>query len=101
MTYPIRVLSLGAGVQSTTLLRMIIHGELEPVQHAIFSDTGWEPRAVYDHLELLKTECEQADIPLHVVSNGNRSQRSISGHKRKPDKARCLTWNAKGCAGCD
>jgi hypothetical protein len=71
MTYPIRVLSLGAGVQSTTLLRMIIHGELEPVQHAIFSDTGWEPQAVYEHLTVLQTECKQAGIPLHVVSNGN------------------------------
>lgn len=71
MTYPIRVLSLGAGVQSTTLLRMIIHGELPPVEHAIFSDTGWEPRAVYQHLETLKAECEAAGIPLHIVSNGN------------------------------
>jgi len=68
---PLRVLSLGAGVQSTTLLRMIIHGELPPVDHAIFSDTGWEPRAVYEHLEVLKRECETAGIPLHVVSNGN------------------------------
>jgi len=69
--YPIRVLSLGAGVQSTTLLRMIIHGELPMIDHAIFSDTGWEPHAVYDHLETLKGECEQAGIPLHIVSNGN------------------------------
>ena len=69
--YPLRVLSLGAGVQSTTLLRMIIHGELPPVDHAIFSDTGWEPQAVYQHLEVLKKECEDAGIPLHIVSNGN------------------------------
>lgn len=69
--YPIRVLSLGAGVQSTTLLRMIIHGELPAVDHAIFSDTGWEPQAVYRHLDLLKAECDAAGIPLHIVSNGN------------------------------
>ena len=49
-----RVLSLGAGVQSTTVLRMIIHGELPPVEHAIFSDTGWEPQVVYDHLDTLR-----------------------------------------------
>jgi hypothetical protein len=69
--YPLRVLSLGAGVQSTTLLRMIIHGELPPIDHAIFSDTGWEPQAVYAHLEVLKQECEDAGIPLHIVSAGN------------------------------
>lgn len=78
MTYPIRVLSLGAGVQSTTLLRMIIHGELPPVEHAIFSDTGWEPQAVYQHLETLKAECEAAGIPLHIVSNGNIRDDALS-----------------------
>lgn len=80
--YPIRVLSLGAGVQSTTLLRMIIHGELPPVQHAIFSDTGWEPKSVYDHLEVLKGECEAAGIPLHIVSNGNIREDALNPEKR-------------------
>jgi len=80
--YPIRVLSLGAGVQSTTLLRMIIHGELPMVQHAIFSDTGWEPRAVYDHLNTLKSECEEAGIPLHIVSNGNIRNDALDPDKR-------------------
>ncbi len=77
-TYPLRILSLGAGVQSTTLLRMIIHGELPPVDHAIFSDTGWEPNSVYQHLEVLKGECEQAGIPLHIVSNGNIRDDTLS-----------------------
>jgi hypothetical protein len=81
-TYPLRILSLGAGVQSTTLLRMIIHGELEPVDHAIFSDTGWEPKAVYKHLELLKQECADAGIPLHIVSNGNIREDALDPNKR-------------------
>jgi len=80
--YPLRVLSLGAGVQSTTLLRMIIHGELPPVDHAIFSDTGWEPQAVYQHLEVLKKECEDAGIPLHIVSNGNIRDDALNPDKR-------------------
>ena len=42
-----RFLSLGAGVQSSTLALMIANGELEPVDSAIFADTGWEPRKVY------------------------------------------------------
>jgi hypothetical protein len=71
MTYPIRVLSFGAGVQSSTLLRMAIAGEIEPVQHAIFSDTGWEPKAVYEHMKDMRVLAEAAGIEFHIVSNGN------------------------------
>jgi 3'-phosphoadenosine 5'-phosphosulfate sulfotransferase (PAPS reductase)/FAD synthetase len=47
-----RVISLGAGVQSTTLLLLAHRGELPggPVDYAIFADTGWEPAGVYRHL---------------------------------------------------
>ena len=51
------VISLGAGVQSTTMLLMAARGEIEPKpKYAIFADTGWEPRAVYQHLEWLEQE---------------------------------------------
>lgn len=70
MTSPLRILSLGAGVQSTTLLQLCIEGEI-PCDAAIFADTGWEPRAVYDHLETLKPLAANAGIPVHVVSEGN------------------------------
>lgn len=69
--YPIRVLSFGAGVQSTTLLRMMIAGEIEPAQHVVFSDTGWEPAAVYRHLEVMRAEAEAAGMIFHQVSAGN------------------------------
>lgn len=50
----LRVLSLGAGVQSTTLALMAAHGLIGPTPDvAIFADTGWEPRAVYEHLDWL------------------------------------------------
>ena len=50
------VISLGAGVQSTTMALMAAHGEIEPMPDcAIFADTGWEPKAVYRHLEWLET----------------------------------------------
>jgi hypothetical protein len=71
MTYPIRVLSFGAGVQSSTLLRMAIAGEIEPVQHAIFADTGWEPKPVYEHMQQMRTLAEAAGIGFHIVSAGN------------------------------
>ena len=50
----IHVLNLGAGVQSTTLYLMMCRGEY-PCDYAIFADTGDEPRAVYAHLEWLKS----------------------------------------------
>ncbi len=50
----LRVLSLGAGVQSTTLALMHHERTVDPFDHIIFADTGWEPQAVYDHLEDLR-----------------------------------------------
>ena len=42
----LRALSLGAGVQSTTMALLAAHGEVGPMRDcAIFADTGWEPRA--------------------------------------------------------
>ncbi len=67
----IQVLSLGAGVQSTTVLRMSIAGELPKLDHAIFADTGWEPAEVYAHLDTLKKECADAGIEFHLVTAGN------------------------------
>ena len=78
----LRILSLGAGVQSTTLLRMILAGELPAVDYAIFSDTGWEPAAVYAHLKTLRAECEAAGLPMEVVSNGNLRDDALDDGKR-------------------
>jgi hypothetical protein len=69
--YPIRVLSFGAGVQSTTLLRMALTEDIEPVQHVIFADTGWEPAAVYEHMKYMRTLTESHGVEFHVVSAGN------------------------------
>lgn len=72
MTEPtLRLLSLGAGVQSTVLALMTADGTLPKVDAAIFADTGWEPRNVYDHLNRLEKVLDAAGIPLHRVSNGN------------------------------
>jgi hypothetical protein len=51
----LRALSLGAGVQSSTLALMSAVGEVERVDCAIFADTGDEPIAVYRHLEYLES----------------------------------------------
>ena len=52
----LRILSLGAGVQSTTVALMAARGDLEPLDCAIFADTGWEPAEVYRHLDWLETQ---------------------------------------------
>lgn len=50
----LRVLSLGAGVQSTCLALMAAHGEIGPMPDiAVFADTGWEPKSVYENLKWL------------------------------------------------
>lgn len=66
-----RVLSLGAGVQSSALLLMSCKGVLPKLDACVFADTQYEPKAVYEHLEWLKTQAADAGIPLHVVTVGN------------------------------
>jgi hypothetical protein len=73
----IRVLSLGAGVQSSTLLLMSCQGELPKLDAAIFADTQWEPATVYSWLEFLKRQASAAGIPLHVVTAGNLRQDAL------------------------
>lgn len=71
------VVSLGAGVQSTTMALMAAHGEITPAPDcAIFADTGWEPKAVYDHLDWLT---KQLPFPVHIVSGGNLRQALMDG----------------------
>jgi hypothetical protein len=72
MTAPtLTALSLGAGVQSTTLALLAIEGVLPKPDCAIFGDTGWEPTNVYAHLDRLEIALTLAGIPLYRVSNGN------------------------------
>jgi len=74
----LRVLSLGAGVQSTTLALMIEKGEVPMVDCAIFADVGAEPQLVYDHLEYLKT---QLSYPVYKVQWRNLKEDIISASK--------------------
>lgn len=76
----IHVISLGAGVQSSTMALMAAHGEITPMPEcAIFADTGAEPKAVYRHLEWL---ISVLPFPVHVVSDGNLRDDIWNQHKR-------------------
>ena len=67
----LRILSLGAGVQSTVLLLMACEGTLPRPDAAIFADTGWEPAQVYDHLARVTAVAADAGIPVVKVAKGN------------------------------
>ena len=62
------IISLGAGVQSSTMALMAEKGEITPMPDcAIFADTGWEPKRVYEWLDWLET---QLSFPVYRVING-------------------------------
>lgn len=50
---------------------MSLHGDLEPFDHVIFSDTGWEPPDVYEHLERLSAFSAERGTPITTVTAGN------------------------------
>jgi hypothetical protein len=75
---PVIVLSLGAGVQSTTIALLAVDGVLPHVDHAVFADTGWEPAAVYDHLDRLAPVLADAGTQLHRVTMGDLRADALS-----------------------
>lgn len=65
----LNILSLGAGVQSSTMALMAAYGDIKPMPDcAIFADTGWEPKAIYEWLQWLE---DQLPFPVYRVSAGS------------------------------
>jgi len=62
------VLSLGVGVQSTTMAIMAAKGDLPPVDCAIFADPGYESKATMTYLNYLTTILP---YPVFRVKKGN------------------------------
>lgn len=76
----IHVLSLGAGVQSSTVLFMADAGLIEPMpKAAVFADVGDEPKAVYEYLAYLRATIK--NIPIVVTSRGTLSKDFLAGDK--------------------
>lgn len=72
MTEPdIKYLSLGGGLQSSTIAELMVEGELPRVDVALFADTGDEPDYVYKQVEYLRGRLDTVGIPLEVVTTGN------------------------------
>ena len=82
------IISLGAGVQSSTMALMAAKGEITPMpDSAVFADTMGEPDSVYKWLNWLQTKLP---FPIHKVSYGNLSHNmsmipfySLRGVKRE------------------
>jgi hypothetical protein len=69
MNEPIHIISLGAGVQSSTMALMAAKGEITPMPvAAIFADTMHEPSSVYEWLGWLE---KQLPFPVITVRKGD------------------------------
>lgn len=74
----LRILSLGAGVQSTAVLLMSCRGILPKLDAAVFADTQWEPKAVYSHLDWLEEEANKCGVPIYRVTRGDLRAEALS-----------------------
>lgn len=71
----LNIISLGAGVQSSTMALMAAHGEMTPMPDcAIFADTGAEPLGVYKWLDWLETKLP---FPVHRVMHKEGLRQNI------------------------
>jgi hypothetical protein len=76
----LRILSLGAGVQSSVMALMADKGQITPMPDcAIFADTMDEPDEVYEHLDWL---VKQLQFPVHIVSEGSLKDSIVSGQEK-------------------
>lgn len=64
-----RILNLGAGVQSTAVFLLAQEGRIAPIAHAVFADTQEEPAEVYKHLEWMKSVCGP-ETTIHIATAG-------------------------------
>jgi len=91
------VLSLGAGVQSSTLALMAAHGEVQPMPDvAIFGDTRAEPRAVYEWLDYLTP---LLPFPVYRVQEGQGLLANVMRPLRQGSFAALPAWteSENGC----
>ena len=88
----LRVISLGGGVQSSTMLMMsnrgLLAGGVKP-DAAIFADTGNEPEAVYTMVEWLTANSE---TPVHTVRYKTPITEALSSRDNKAAHIMNIPW---------
>lgn len=72
-----KVISLGWGVQSFTLAAMVALGELEPIDAAIHSDTGYESQLTYEFAERWTPWLESHGVKVVTVNGTNGDYSNI------------------------
>jgi hypothetical protein len=80
---PIQVISLGAGVQSSTVALMAAEGELPMPQCAVFADTFGESAETYEWLNWLEGELP---YPVYRVTNGPLAERMLTVREAESGK---------------
>jgi hypothetical protein len=85
----INIISLGAGVQSSTMALMAAHGEIEPRPlAAVFADTQAEPKVVMEWLDTLEGLINAAPFPFPIyrVTAGSLRNESLTLKQSKDDR---------------
>lgn len=84
MNNPSHILSLGAGVQSSTLALRAAQGAVTPMPvAAIFSDTQAEPESVYSWLDWLTP---RLPFPVNRVTRGSLTEESLAIREHSKNK---------------
>lgn len=94
----LRVLSLGAGVQSSYLLFKILEEEIQPPDIALFADTGNEPKQVYEWLKYLET-LMKGKIPFEIVRNNQNTGNIIDDYKADQGRYALIPTHIKKADG--
>ena len=97
----LRVLSLGAGVQSSYLLFQMLEEKIKPPDIALFADTGNEPQEVYDWLQKL-IKISKNKINIEIVKNNQNTGNIIDDYKAQSGRYALIPTHilkADGTAG--
>lgn len=81
---PKEILSLGAGVQSSTLCLLAQNGVIEPPDIAVFADTGCESKYTYEWLAYLKSIITK--FPIITVAVGNLAEAALQTRTSKRNR---------------
>lgn len=93
----IHVLSYGAGTQSTALLLMALKGEINGVipDYIIFSDTGWEPKEIYEWLEKVNNHIKKHYGKEIIITNNGSIKEDIENSIREGTRLASLPFFTK------
>ena len=88
-----KILSLGAGVQSSCLALLAKHGEIDMPDYAISADVGAEPQLVYDYLNYLTP---LVPFEVRIVKKGDLHKdflQSLDTEGTRASSPPLMVWN--------